>query len=570
MAIRAVEGSTSTARGKLAVLAILVLGSLASCDQSHPPPPCLTACGGTGPDCDTQYEPPPTPGDQDGDGIENDVDEDADGDGIDNVFEHLGGFSCAGPDDDGDGVANWLDTDSDNDGLLDGTEGAERGDGETDPYDADSDDDGASDLIEVAARTVATDPDSLPNDKSTILIPAFGESVSFTVRFPNRVENADIFFLVDTTGSMGEERRALISAISNVIVPALSDAFDSVAFGAGGMDDYPVGMFGSAESQDLPFYLLTSMVDGLTDTRTTTATPAGCASPYGIMSEGANGVPDIEDAILSLGCHGGSDLPESFVPALYATATGAELTWAGGSVPARTSCALDEFGYPCFREDALPVILLIGDASFHNGPGDSEPYSFAAPTYADAVEALNDIGARVVSVYSGPDDDQGDYDQLGMDTGTLGPDGMPLVYPISPMGEGLDTTVVDGIETLAASVTQDVSCAYTDADDDSSDATALVVSYRATEGYAPDGAPGANPGTSYESISGDMLSFVAVEPSAEVEFEFTIQNDSVTPGEEARVLILKLEAQGIGDATFSTRRVFIVVAQNAEDLVGLP
>ena len=81
-------------------------------------------------------------------------------------------------------------------------------------------------------------------------------------------------------------------------------------------------------------------------------------------------------------CHGGSDGPESYVPALYSTATGMGLTWPTGMIPGRT-CEMipDETGprrgYPCFRPGALPIILLFGDANFHNGPG--AMYAYGCP-----------------------------------------------------------------------------------------------------------------------------------------------------------------------------------------------
>jgi len=63
------------------------------------------------------------------------------------------------------------------------------------------------------------------------------------------------------------------------------------------------------------------------------------------------------------------------------------------------SCSPGENGYPCFRADSLPVILLITDASFHNGPGCTEPYSGISPEppmYDEAVSAFDAIHAMVI------------------------------------------------------------------------------------------------------------------------------------------------------------------------------
>jgi len=524
----------------------------------------VLGCPDVGPRCETIYEPPPTPGDVDGDGIENDLDDDADGDGVDNTFEHHGGNGCAGPDDDMDGVANWLDRDSDNDGLLDGTEYENDGN----PYNADSDGDGYSDLFEAAAGTRVDDATSGPRDEDTVLVGVLGAAPQvLDVRVPNRIENADVFFLVDTTGSMSEERDNLVEAISEFIVPRLVTSFDDVAFGAAGLDDYPVGEFGGTD--DLPFYLLTKMVDGLTDTMT--ATSSTCSrGAVRQLTEGSNDVPDIEDAIGNLACHNGADLPEGFVPALWVTATGRELAWEGGMVPAQSDCSPEEIGYPCFRPDALPIIVLIGDAKFHNGPdvgGENEPYDFAAPTYADTIDELNLIGAKVVSIYSGPESEDGDYQRLARDTNTVNSSGSPLVFPIAADGSGIDSTVVNGIESLAEGVTQDVTLAVADGDDHPSDATALVTSWRAVEGYAPDGTPGPMTGVSYEDKND--TTFMRVAPGADVEFEVTIQNTTISPMEETIVVVIKLNFVGQGGAVFVTRRYFVVITEDPTVLVGL-
>jgi hypothetical protein len=391
-----------------------------------------------------------------------------------------------------------------------------------------------------------------------------GAAQTIPLRVPNRVENADVFFLVDTTGSMGEERENLVVGISEVIAPMLVEAFDDVAFGAAGFDDYPVEGYGAG--RDVPFYLLTTMIEGLIDTQHTSAS-GGCSGSIGQLIEGPNDVPDIEDALRGLACHGGSDTPEAFVPALYATATGGALTWAGGMVDVQRGCLPEEIGYPCFRPEALPIIILIGDAPFHNGPGDSLPYSFDAPTYDETITALNDIGAKVVSVYSGPADGDRDYVTLAVDTNTTNATGIPLVYSIDGDGSGLDSTVVEGIRTLAEGITQDTTLGITDADDDPSDATTLVSAWRAVEGYSPSGVAGANPGVSYASK--DETTFFMVAPNAEVEFELTIENTTISPMEEAIVAVVKVNVIGEAGKVFASRRFFVVVAEDSASIVGL-
>ena len=129
----------------------------------------------------------------------------------------------------------------------------------------------------------------------------------------------------------------------------------------------------------------------------------------GEIAGAENGRPDILDAVEGLPCHDGEDGPESYIPALWSTATGEGLAWPGGSIPDQ-SCAIDPDeptpprGYPCFRPGALPIILLFGDAPFHNGStyGVGDDYDHDAPGYDETVTALTRIGARVIALEPQP------------------------------------------------------------------------------------------------------------------------------------------------------------------------
>jgi len=65
----------------------------------------------------------------------------------------------------------------------------------------------------------------------------------------------------------------------------------------------------------------------------------------------------------ALPSNGGADGPESQVESLYQIATGEGL---GSWVPAYAGP--DCVGAPCFREGALPIIVMFTDAPMHNGP----------------------------------------------------------------------------------------------------------------------------------------------------------------------------------------------------------
>ncbi len=82
----------------------------------------------------------------------------------------------------------------------------------------------------------------------------------------------------------------------------------------------------------------------------------------------------------------------------------------GWHVNAPPSCAAGGFGFPCFRQGTVPIVVAFTDAPMHNGPSDAEnPYEnldsssayFWAPAYHDATWALRREGIKVIGINSG-------------------------------------------------------------------------------------------------------------------------------------------------------------------------
>ena len=152
-----------------------------------------------------------------------------------------------------------------------------------------------------------------------------------TLQFATTLVKGDIYFLVDTTGSMGGELSNLKRSLSSTIIPGVRGRISESWFGVGGFDDYPTGGYGSAGSGDLPFYHFQNM---------TSSTAAA------------------QSAVNRLSLHYGVDYPESHIPALYSLASRNRIAY-GPSAP---RCAAGYRGFPCFRPDAVPVIVVITDA----------------------------------------------------------------------------------------------------------------------------------------------------------------------------------------------------------------
>jgi len=509
--------------------------------------------------------------DTDGDSLLDVEDTDSDNDGVPDIDE-AGDLDIrtAPVDSDGDGLPDFRDIDSDNDGLRDGDEVAFG----SDPTNPDTDGDGFTDLVEHAAGTDPTDDTSrVPDTDFFVLLPYVdpvtgdppGPHEMRTLRFGTNIAVADVAFLVDMTGSMGGERTGLINGLVSTIIPGIEAAIPNVQFASSGLDDYPTGGYGGGN--DLPYYLLSPVIPPTQDlgewslAAGPTTCPRGGMRDIGMITGAPNGEPDILEAVEGLPCHGGSDGPESYVPALWSTATGTGLMWPGGSIPDQMCPTIPDepatrIGYPCFRPGALPIILMFGDYSFHNGPTGMNAYSFGGPTYAEAVMELNNIGARVIGIFSGGTTSsfRSDYEAIARDTGAVRLDGTPLVFDIASSGTGLDMAVVDAVVELTTGTPQDVTTRTENVpgNPDGVDATRFIKSITAIEGYV-DGVAGRG----YDSK--DMTTFYGVVPGTLVDFEIDFHNDFRMHQDFAEIFRARIIVVGNGVADLDAREVFIVV-----------
>ncbi len=180
--------------------------------------------------------------DTDKDGMPNFLDDDSDGDGISDSDE-CPSLPCA--DSDGDGIYDFLDLDSDGDGLPDNQEVDCPNLGIHSRTKADTDDDGFSDLAEILTGSDPCDSANGVFDtgvKFYFELPYQGEEKDDILTFSPTVQKADIFFNVDTTGSMGGAISNLKSGLSNTIIPGVTARISDVAFGVGWFNDPAYGI----------------------------------------------------------------------------------------------------------------------------------------------------------------------------------------------------------------------------------------------------------------------------------------------------------------------------------------
>lgn len=556
--------------------------------------------------------------DSDSDGIPNNADDDSDGDGIPDSVESGGG--CPPADTDGDLTPDFLDADSDNDGLTDAEESALG----TDATRVDTDGDGVSDLGEVrGSGTSPTDASStIPEGDFFVILPYEGPHEMRPLRFGTAIARADVYFLIDTTGSMQDaidDVNASLMRIATEVAALVPDA----QFGVGHYDDFPVSPYGDTSNGFPVYYTSGGAPIGCSSTTTCRAfasstsvcdtrynlcvepctSTAFCASLLPTATCPASGarycsVPLARDdapythdvditgdlarvrAALSLTVNGGSDIPESGTEALYLAASGMGLTYpndrAGTTTIPPKTCTSGR-GYPCFRPGALPIIVTVTDAPFHNGTTTSADWSVpyagsvapVAHSFAQAVAALNDLGARAIGVNvgsgAGGTAAGADLRALATQTGTVSSTGMPLVY--TGAASSTADQIIAGIRSVVQGTPQDVSTRTENVagNPDDFDARLFIESIVPLEGYGPGGVSGAMPGVTYTSR--DATTFYAVIPGTEVEFTVDFYNDVRMPAETAQIFRARIIVVGNGVADLDQREVYIVVPPDGSDVV---
>ena len=375
--------------------------------------------------------------------------------------------TTAAVDTDHDTVADFRDPDSDGDGLADDLERTGdpvRGVPPTSRTDPDTDDDDVNDMIEYAAGTDPTNPDDNPrtrgdfvftvpyNDPATHPVPdgwLEPDPPDDTLIFSTNIQIADVYFLVDCTGSMYGEIDNLKASISATVIPGLRLAIPDVWIGVGHHDDVRLGAYGGGS--DMGYENLQNLTVDVAAAQTA-----------------ANALPR----------RSGADYPESPIVAFWAIATGD----GSRTVPVlpAASCGAGTWGYPCFREGAVPIIIEITDATMHNGPPGTtaSTYSgFPAPTYEESMAALNERSIRVIGVSSGGTAPRHDLEAVAIATGAVDIGGTPLVYDIPADGSGLGAQVITAVQTLATSVALRIDAVPVDDPSDTVDAPVEFIAY---------------------------------------------------------------------------------------------
>jgi hypothetical protein len=414
--------------------------------------------------------------------------------------------------------------------------------------------------------------------------------------FATRIPSLDVFFLMDTTGSMFGSITNLANALTGTIVPGIRAEVADSQFGVGAFEDFPILPFGSLHGSDCgrggstnpdqPFHLF----------QTITGNIPGVSAGVGML----------RTATGPIGC--GQDWPEAGIEALYQAATGD-----GMPGPAPTSVPANHTGVGgvAFRPDSMPVIVQISDAQFH-GPGEpgtcpttgeSANYTGTVATVAHSrittKAALDQICARVVGVaaiqptLAAQCSSQADLEDFAASTGAMvppaawdvgtrpagcaagqcctGANGVgrapnaqglcPVVFLASPDGSGLGANIVTGIRMLTRFATFDVESARMGgtADVNGNPLPTPHTTADFIRAVTPTGFMLPPPPPNLPNPTFDATAFHGVTPGTQVSFNVQAFNDFVPATNDAQIFRATIQVLAGGCTPLDAREVLILV-----------
>jgi len=169
------------------------------------------------------------------------------------------------------------------------------------------------------------------------------------------IPQIDVYFLIDATPTLAEEIGVLQTEI-RLIIDDIRLSFPDAQFGLGLYREYPLAPLAPAHSQ----------------------------APYHHILDLTDDENLVQTAVSTLNTVSNATAATAATQALYSVASGLGL---GDMVPNRGTCpnAPDaDVGYPCFRPDALHVVMNITDAEVFNGSRTTGP-NYEDPEFAPGV-----------------------------------------------------------------------------------------------------------------------------------------------------------------------------------------
>ncbi len=333
-----------------------------------------------------------------------------------------------------------------------------------------------------------------------IEVPPNGAPLRAQLTLPVQLSIVDLFFLIDASGSMSDEIDNVRSRLREFVVPRVRGRIAGAAFGLGFIGEFPVEPHGHL----------------------------GEPRPYELRVPITTDASRIEGALELVPDWSNADFPESQVEGLFQAATGEGLE---PFVEPSVGCSNGGEGGACFRRDALPVVMLITDAPFHNGPPGVEPvapyrFSPAPHTYQQTVDVLR--AGKIMVIGLGASDSIGPsplphLTAIARDTGTIDDNGAALAFAIGEGGDRVGGAIVSAIEGLAEGLPLDVDAFARDGAGDDIDATDLITRITPLA---------ADPSDGVREIT--ARSFVGTRPGTRVTFQIEVDVSSLPASVDTR------------------------------------
>ena len=218
--------------------------------------------------------------------------------------------------------------------------------------------------LEPPVDTIRLDPVLLPQHQVVSLRAGETRSLPYVLDVPVAPSSLDVFFLVDTTGSMQLTIDSLRLALVRIVNDLNSAGLDS-RFGVGQFKDYPTSPWGG-----------------------------GVDMPYDLLRQIGPADGELAGALAALVAGGGGDGPESQFSALYEMA----------HFEARLPSLIDPSEPPTgFRPNTLRVAVVATDTSSHVGGEKSEgaEETYPGANHGQLVNALRRARVRTVGIAAG-------------------------------------------------------------------------------------------------------------------------------------------------------------------------
>jgi hypothetical protein len=202
------------------------------------------------------------------------------------------------------------------------------------------------------------------------------------------VNSADVYFLVDQTGSMAEERDQIKHDLTT------GDFVNDAAYQCADYD-FDRQPNNELKTQGIIGAIKCKIRDANFGAGFFREIPFSGYAPddqiaFANYQDVTNNVSSVLAAINRFTTIGNNDWPEASMVGLHNVLTGNGMNFGTTkrSIPPRRNCPGSTWGYPCFRQDAIPVVVMFTDAEFHNGP-DTNTYAYNPSSFSITASSDN-------------------------------------------------------------------------------------------------------------------------------------------------------------------------------------